>query len=357
MATAGYHTAKNRSFIGRIKDKIFVLLRLTNDPVVKVYNGFGNNQSVTIFGHVFSFSPIPRKRFRQSMITNMFALLRLFMVKTVKGAIVKLEWQNQTYEAKTAEDGFFKFEWNPGDDIQPGWYPVTVQLIKLNGRESSGVQGNGHVLIPDRHQYSCISDIDDTFLISHSANLRKRLYVLFTENAHSRKPFAGVVEHYKLLSEAGAVANTPNPFFYVSSSEWNLYDYISEFSRMNELPKGIYLLNQVKTFKEIFKTGQNKHTTKFMRITRIIEAYPTQRFILLGDNSQQDPVIYASIVEHFPEKIECVYLRNVHRANHEKVEATVKKIQEAGIECCYFEHSAEAIKHSKEIGLIRGVET
>ena len=357
MATAGFHTTKHVSFIERIKDKIFVLLRLTNDPVVKVYNGFGNNHSVVIFGHVFTFSPIPRKRFRQNTITNLFALLRLFMVKPVKGAIVKMVWNNITYEAKTAEDGFFKFEWNPGEDIQPGWYSVTVQLIKINERDGHGVQGNGQILIPDQHQYSCISDIDDTFLISHSANLRKRLFVLFTENAHSRKPFEGVVNHYQLLSEAGAVANTPNPFFYVSSSEWNLYDYISEFSKKNHLPKGIYLLNQVKTFKEIFKTGQNKHSTKFMRIARIIEAYPTQRFILLGDNSQQDPVIYASIVEHFPGKIECVYLRNVHKANHEKVQETVKKIEEAGVECCYFSHSGEAIKHSKEIGLIRGVET
>jgi len=357
MSIPGSHTVEKISFSERIKDKIFHLLRLTNDPVVKVYNGFGNGNSVVVYGHVFKFGPLPRKKFRQNVLTNSFALLRLFMVRPSPKAVVRMSWQNETFEAKTADDGFFKFEWNPGGSIQPGWHSISVQLVSLNGNVNIRSKGEGHFLIPDRHQFGCISDIDDTFLISHSANLRKRLFVLFTENAHSRQPFEGVVNHYQLLSKAGAVTETPNPFFYVSSSEWNLYDYITEFSRKNNLPKGIYLLNQIKTFKEIFKTGQNKHSTKFMRIARVIESYPTQRFILLGDNSQQDPVIYSSIVEHFPGKIECVYLRNVHKANHINVEEIVKKIMAAGVDCCYFSHSEEAIIHSKKIGLIPGIET
>jgi phosphatidate phosphatase APP1 len=348
---------RKNSLIEKIWDKILYLCRLTNDPVVKVYNGYGNRDVAIIYGHVFLLSPLPRKKYRQNFITNLFALLRLFMVKTARSAKVSFNWNGEVHHATVSGDGFFKFEWNPGSDFTAGWHKVEVVLEELNRKPKAGIIGKGLVFIPDEHQYACVSDIDDTFLISHSSNLRKRLYVLLTENAHSRKPFDGVVHHYQLLSKAGATINVPNPFFYVSSSEWNLYNYISEFSRKNELPDGIYLLGQLKTFKQVFKTGQNNHSTKFMRIARIIEAFPMQHFILLGDDSQMDPAIYDSIVQHFPDQIKYVYLRHVSKKNHEQVKDIVKKINDAGVACCYFTHSRDAINHSRETGLIGMVET
>jgi phosphatidate phosphatase APP1 len=156
-----------------------------------------------------------------------------------------------------------------------------------------------------------------------------------------------------LLASTGASRDTFNLFFYVSSSEWNLYDYISEFARSNKLPKGIYLLNQMKTFRQVFKTGQNNHKTKFMRISRIMEAYPDQKFILLGDDSQEDPNIYAAVVEHFPQNVHAIYLRHVSRPKKALVQQVVDKILIKGVPCCYFSHSAEAVIHSKMIGLVK----
>ena len=144
----------------------------------------------------------------------------------------------------------------------------------------------------------------------------------------------------------------PTHFFYVSSSEWNLYDYILEFSKKNEMPRGVYLLGQIKRFKEILKTGQNKHSTKFMRIARILTAYHHQTFVLLGDDSQMDPEIYLSVIEHFPGVVKGVYLRHVHKKNKEKVQVIIDKINAAGVPCCHFVHSHDAIEHSRKIGLI-----
>ena len=89
-----------------------------------------------------------------------------------------------------------------------------------------------------------------------------------------------------------------------------------------------------------------------MRIVRIIEAFPEQKFILMGDDSQEDPNIYASIVKHFPDKIQVVYLRRIHSPNIKKTEENVKFIQDMNVPCCYFTHSIEAIAHSKQTGLI-----
>jgi phosphatidate phosphatase APP1 len=277
------------------------------------------------------------------------------MVVRVPGVDVRMLWGGTVCETTTAKDGFFRFEWKHQAPIAPGIYKVQVQYYS---KETNAVYatGVGSVIIPYINQYSFISDIDDTFLISHSSNIRRRLYVLLTKNAHSRKPFDGVVNHYRLLASAKTTVENPNPFFYVSSSEWNLYDFIKEFTRKNELPEGVFLLSQIKRLAEVWKTGATKHGTKFMRIARIFEAYPTQRFVLLGDDSQQDPVIYAGIVSHFPGRVIGVYLRHVYEKNITNVKEEIKKIEAAGVEVCHFVHSKEAIEHSYKIGLLQKIE-
>ncbi|RYF47482.1 MAG: DUF2183 domain-containing protein, partial [Comamonadaceae bacterium] len=212
--------------------------------------------------------------------------------------------------------------------------------------------GKGSLYIPYPTQYGFISDVDDTFLISHSSNMRKRLFVLFTQNARSRQPFEGVVRHYQLLAQGNTTADAPNPFFYVSSSEWNLYDYLLEFTRVQELPRGVFLLNVLKQLNQLLKTGQNNHQGKFARIVRVIEGFPKQRFVLLGDSSQHDPYIYESLVRHFPGRIHAVYIRDVYQKNHDKVRTVLASIEAQGVPCCFFRHSEEAILHSIKVGLI-----
>jgi phosphatidate phosphatase APP1 len=269
------------------------------------------------------------------------------MIKPFAGVEVELEWKGKTHKCKTDTDGFFRIEWEDVEPFEVGWKPVMVNAF-YNGQFVA--KGAGRVLIPQETQYIFISDIDDTFLISHSANMRKRLYVLFTQNARSRRPFDGVVRHYQLLSKSST--EECNPFFYVSSSEWNLYEYILEFTAVNRIPRGIFLLSQLKGISELLKTGQNHHGTKFTRIVRILEAFPNQRVVLLGDSSQQDPYIYEAIVKHFPKQVHAVYIRDVFERNHQKVSDVLHKIEAAGVPCLFFQHSREAILHSVKIGLI-----
>lgn len=328
-------------------------MRLTEMPVVKVYHGYGRGDEVFVFGHIFSRSPLKRKKFTRNIWTNTLALLRLFMVKVINNAVVQVNTGDTILIKKTEDDGFFRIDWKPKKPLNPGWHAITIELIEIgNTKLSEPISGYGQIFIPHPGQYGCISDIDDTFLISHSSNLRKRLFVLLTENAHSRKPFEGVVRHYQLLSQAGAAPEERNPFFYVSSSEWNLYDYIAEFCEVNGLPPGAFLLNQLKSFSQLWKTGQGKHSTKFMRISRLMETFPDLEFILMGDDSQQDPEIYASVAEHFGKRVKAVYLRHIYKKNLQRVSAAIARIKAAGIPCCHFKHSEDAIQHSVDIGLI-----
>lgn len=343
--------AKKKSLFQRIISRFLKWFRLTNHPALRLYTGFGNKSHCFLYGHVFSFSPLPRKRYRRNFLINAFSLLRLFMVKIKPGALLEFTWDDVVYHARSEKDGFFKFEWQPQVMPKAGHHKVQVNLL-ASDEQTILATAKAILIIPHYNQFAFISDIDDTFLISHSGNLRKRLFVLLTENAMSRKPFDGVVNHYQLLASAHAPEDTSNPFFYVSSSEWNLYNYIRDFSAKHNLPEGVYLLNQVKTFSQVFKTGQNNHGTKFMRIARVLEAYPEHRFILLGDDSQEDPFIYASVVEHFKQRIVCIYIRKVSRSPKPGIREKLSGVEKYGVKYCYFNHSAEAVAHSREVGLI-----
>ena len=332
-----------------LKEKWLNLFRLTANPTIKIYHGYGHNNCITVFGHVFKLNPFPRQRYRHSFLRNTAALLRLFLVKPFAGVEVRVEWKDKIYKATTDTDGFFKLEWEDETPGDKGWLPIAVKGFYAQKQMAESV---GRIFIPYDTQLLIVSDIDDTFLISHSAKMRKRLLVLFTQNARSRQPFEGVVRHYQLLAKAGTTEAMPNPFFFVSSSEWNLYEYILEFTAVNKIPKGIFLLSQLKQFHQLLKTGQNNHGTKFTRIVRILQAYPNHKVVLLGDSSQQDPYIYQSIVQHFPNQIKAVYIRDVFERNYSKVRQVLNDIEAHGIPCLLFKHSEEAILHSAKIGLI-----
>jgi len=205
------------------------------------------------------------------------------------------------------------------------------------------------IQVPHITQYGIISDIDDTIMVSHSATILKRLKVLFTRHPGTREVFKDIREHYQLLALAQTTADMPNPFFYVSSSEWNLYDYLRSVFKQNSMPEGTFLLNQIKRWFEIWKTGKTKHEGKLLRIVRILESFPNQQFILLGDNSQSDPAIYKTIAEKYAGRIFAVYIRNVYAGHSFKTEQALKQIAACGVHTLQFINSAEAIQHTREI--------
>lgn len=241
--------------IKKVSQWVIRLFRLNAHPTVKVYHGIGDHNKMEVWGHVFKVSPYRQDKFTSRVLHNTISMVRLFMVKPFPKVPVQLAGTDQV--TLTDEYGFFKFEFTPTDVPDPGWHDVRVDLLH---RRFRNIYGEGKIMVPAETKYGIISDIDDTFLISYSTNLRKRLYVLFTKNARTRMPFKNVVKHYQLLSKADN--GNPRPFFYVSSSEWNLYDYIRDFSDVNKMPEGIYLLSEIKEIHQLLKTGQNKHEGK-----------------------------------------------------------------------------------------------
>lgn len=322
--------------------------RLKKGCKVKVYHGYGDEDGILLLGSVLAQWPNEQTHFRRSFWKNAVNLLRFFMVKAHANQKVSLSF-NETYiEATTDANGFFKFQCDINSKLPAGWHNIEVMVAD---GAFEGIKGEGKLYHPHTNRFGIVSDIDDTFLVSHSSKILRRVLVLFTKNARTRKPFEGVVKHYQALAQLNTHPHAPNPFFYVSSSEWNLYDYIKEFCRFHQLPEGVFLLSSIKQVGTLLKTGQGKHSDKYDRIVLVLNQYPHTNFVLLGDDSQQDPFIYIKVVETFPGRVLAVYLRRRVEKHSTAVEKVIARLDALQVPSCYFYHSSEALEHSRSLGL------
>ncbi len=318
---------------------------------LQVYDGYGHTHSLHLYGNVYTGRAARERKYTQNIFYNIFRLISLFFIKPVAGAKLKLNWYGESLDTQTEKDGFFKFDWESKKHLPAGWHEQSVQLVNESGNVLR--EEKARVFVPHITQYAFVSDIDDTVMVSHSATKFRRLKVLLTRHPHNRRVFEGTRQFYELLSSASTDPDVPNPFFYVSSSEWNLYYDLRSFFKFNQLPQGIFLLSQMKRWYQLFKSGQTKHTGKISRIYRILEAFPNQQYILIGDNSQADPFIYSSIADRFPERVFAIYIRNIKPSHYDETKKQLDGIlARENIHTMIFDHTDDAIQHAKKIGLI-----
>jgi phosphatidate phosphatase APP1 len=319
-------------------------------PTLKLYRGYANDQEFIVFGHVFRESKAGNYEFEKKRFKNAKSVLRMFLIKTIPNADVYLEHDGKRIHTKTLKDGYFKFCVPLNEELKHGWADYYVSTF----HEGEEIREKGTYIRPYEGDLGFISDIDDTFLVSHTRNLFKKIYILLWKNINDRKIFEDVVPHYQALSTAGRNnKDEVNAFFYVSSSEWNLYKFIIKFTEKHNLPRAVLLLKDIKdSLLDFFVTGRGNHNHKFDKIKHILEFYPHLQYTLLGDDSQHDPFLYEDICKIFPVTIKAVYIRQTGHSKKEKAVEAIKNIESMGVATCYFKDSSDAIAHSKRIGLI-----
>ncbi|SCY69998.1 App1 family protein [Flavobacterium caeni] len=319
-------------------------------PILKLYRGYANEEELIVMGHVFRPTTKQEYDFQKKNFRNARSVIRMFRIKTKPNASVYLHLGTQKIHTKTLDDGYFKFSIPLQKEFGHGWMDYRVSIE----HEDEEIVTRGSFLRPFEGKLGFISDIDDTFLVSYTRNPFRKLYILLFRNLRGRKIFEGVVPHYQALSTAGRNnKQEENAFFYVSSSEWNLYRFIIDFTELHDLPRAVLLLKDIKTsLTDFFITGRGDHNHKFEKIKHILEFYPHLTYTLLGDDSQQDPYLYEDICKIFPINVKAVYIRQTGKRKKQKAVEALRNMETLDVATCYFEESSEAIEHSKRIGLI-----
>lgn len=322
---------------------------------IKLYRGYANKNELVVFGHVVHSYPSGDHKYTRKGFRYARTIIQLFSIKSIPHIPVVLRIGSLTTQVTAEDDGYFRFQVPLPEEMAGGWHPYEVTVDTIQGGKSYQTKSQEEFFVPYPSSYGIISDIDDTFLISHSRKSFRKLFVLLARNVQARKPFDDVVRHYQLLSFASRTHphKQSNIFFYVSSSEWNLYDMIVRFAELNGLPKAVLKLKKIKSGLDDFvMTGSGTHDHKLRKIHNIIEFYPELQFILLGDDSQKDPEIYEQICTQFTKNIRAVYIRQTRTRTKLETVQHLKNMESIGIDTCYFAHSNKAIIHSLDHGLV-----
>src|SRR5690606_27253297 len=223
--------------------------------------------------------------------------IRRYAGSSIVDAKVEVRYQNQILEVTSDGEGIFEATFQNISNLITKKERVTFKLLTEDGlvpeKEFSQVKV---VRFPSDYPLGIISDIDDTILISHATQIGKKFWLSISKNAYTRRPFPGVSELYRILSNAGK-----NPVFYVSSSDWGLNDLIKDFLHYRGIPLGPLLLKDLHiNLRNIWKSGGGSHTHKSEKLQLILNLFPGMRFVLIGDSGQHDPEIYSSIIKRNP---------------------------------------------------------
>lgn len=329
--------------------------RLNADEPLQIvtYRSYGTQNHIYLKGRVLKDKGIRQATGRDTTLTNLLNMYKRFETDEVAGATVKATFQQETHFMITDHEGYFHIELATGKPLPVNeiWHELELELTGAPYSFSPGVKSTARILIPGPDaEYGIISDLDDTVIRTTATSLLAMARNTFLHNAHSRLPFAGVSEFYKAL-QRGRNGKRNNPFFYVSSSPWNLYDLLTDFLELNDIPKGPVLLRDVGL--EPGKDNGDHMGHKYTEIRNILLTYPHLNFVLIGDSGQDDPKIYRRIVAEFPQRILAIYIRDVQLADREKIAVAVsKELGSDNVEMIILDNTIEAANHATNNGLI-----
>lgn len=348
---------KHSSIFSKIKLTVKHKLGWLGVPLIVPYRGFGNDNVVFLKGHVTEDKGLARPETWNSRWQNALSMMKRYSSDEIPGAKVFIEVEGEKQTLVTNESGLFEMQLIQKTPLPKGaskWISYSVRLQQNLSGSDTKTMARGEILIPGTDaRFGVISDIDDTILISHSTKTLRKLSLMLLHNSRTRKPFPGVDAFYQALYKGPDGARF-NPFFYVSNSEWNLYDLLDDFCTYNRLPKGVFLLRELKAGVFRFrKSGGSNHLHKLDTIRLLFQTYPDLPFVLIGDSGQRDPEIYASVAMEHPERIKAIYIRDVTRFKRDKeIKQLIRKLNRLGVPLLLASDTAQVSHHAARLKLI-----
>jgi phosphatidate phosphatase APP1 len=316
------------------------------------YAGFRNANLVKVKGRVVRYAnPLDAG---EGFLTRVRAMAEIYNSHELPGITVSCSGYDQTLEAITDAEGYFEFALDAGGPLpaKTGWEHVS---LSTPGRLAQQASMSVPILAPGRdNHWGIISDIDDTVVETGATDFLKNWRRVLAERPQDRLAVPGASTLYKTIAlDHRAPAR---PFFYVSSSPWNLYGFIAEFMELNGIPHGpMFLKDYGFDRNQLLGKGHDEH--KLQAIESILAFYPRMRFLLIGDNGQRDVTIYAKVVEDFGDRVAAVFIRDVDGSCRSGPEgALLRQIEAAGVKTFCGAGFADAVSLVQQLQLDRPLE-
>ncbi|WP_165775895.1 App1 family protein [Bifidobacterium scaligerum] len=159
--------------------------------------------------------------------------------------------------------------------------------------------------IPASAKVGIISDVDDTIMITQAPVLWKAAYNLLFLNPKKKASVPGMSVLFTRIADLFPDA----PFFYLSTSPWNVESSIRHFITDHGFPEGPLLLRDLDPRPKTFVPSGPQHKLEFAE--QLMADFPDMKFILVGDDGQKDPTTYATIARRYPGRVLAIAIRQL----------------------------------------------
>ena len=227
---------------------------------------------------------------------------RSFATAQVAGAELEVHVGDRTHHVVTDRGGYIDAVLE--SDLPPGWHDVV--LATADGRTATApVQ-----VIGPETRYGIVSDIDDTVMVTRLPRPFVAAWNVLMRHENAREPVPGMARLYAELRAGGAEV----PVVYLSTGAWNAAPTIARFLRRKRYPAGPLLLTDWgPTNSGWFRSGP---AHKVAQLRRLFTELPDVQWVLVGDDGQRDPQIYAGAAQHFTDHVRAILIRQLTFSEH-----------------------------------------
>ncbi len=302
-------------------------------PILLSFYGLTNGTKNLFFGKL-AYSPIKDLSFKAyNWLRNFKTIIGLYRSTPIAFENFEMTFDHGKVRGQTDVSGGF---WCEVDLHAQQTKLVSIKLLSTN----EDVQLTENLYPNQIHAIESntivISDLDDTLIHSFIKNRIKQIRTLLFTSVEKRKAVKDVAHLIKRFSLAGTHS------FYLSNSEQNLYPMLYRFLLINEFPPGPLFLKQYIRIHHLVlrKILGRKHSHKMNTLGKIMELFPNKKFILIGDNTQQDLRIYLKITEMFPERIRFIIIRKVRESKTQQqlIRDAMSRLEKHNIGLYYESH-------------------
>jgi phosphatidate phosphatase APP1 len=262
------------------------------------YTGYGAPGWVRVMGRVL-LNPEPRyaggptKARKPKKIRGW----RSFTTVAVNDACVVIEAGGLRCEISADRGGFIDSIVEA--DLPPGWQTLTMSV---DGGEP--IETPVRIVDPSV-TFGMVSDIDDTVMVTALPRPMLAAWNTFVLDEHARAAVPGMAVLYERIVNAHPGA----PVLYLSTGAWNVAPALTRFLSRHLYPAGPLLLTAWGPQKDKwFRNGQEH---KRATLQRLADEFPDIKWLLIGDDGQHDPEIYADFARAHPDNVAAVAIRRL----------------------------------------------
>ncbi|MGC0144041.1 App1 family protein [Pseudactinotalea sp. Z1732] len=268
-------------------------------PRTIAHTGYGSPDFVRILGRVvMTRNPLPESDAEADAPAKPVRGWRPYVTAPVGMIPVTVTIDGRDHHTRADRGGYIDLSVH-GHGLAPGWHQVT-----LRARASTPVPARVRI-ISSRARVGLISDIDDTVMITAVPRPLIAVWNTFVRHHSSRRVVPGMARFYRRVEEQ--VSDLP--VFYLSTGAWNVVPAIAEFLHEHDYPFGPKLMTDWgPTNTGWFRSGR-EHKERTLR--RLHTEFPHVRWVLVGDDGQRDPAIYAEFAQEFPGAVAAIAIRQL----------------------------------------------